>query len=250
SDATKMNPNLLYAQAINGRSTGRGIGIIDTIHLIEIARSIMILNEAGTIEPNEYSAIKEWFKEYLHWMVTHQYGRDEMNAKNNHGTCWVMQASIFAKLLDDEQTMEFCRHRFKEVLLPEQMAMDGSFPLELKRTKPYNYSLFNLDAMSAICQILSTEKDDLWQFTLPDGRSMKKGIEFMGPYIADKSSWKYPADVMFYEYYPVRQPSLLFAGIAFHESQYIDLWKHLNADPTNEEVIRNYPIRQPILWVK
>jgi hypothetical protein len=28
---TRMNPNLLYAQAIKGRFTGRGIGIIDTI---------------------------------------------------------------------------------------------------------------------------------------------------------------------------------------------------------------------------
>ncbi|MGE4569579.1 MAG: alginate lyase family protein, partial [Bacteroidales bacterium] len=28
---TKMNPNLLFAQAIKGRATGRGVGIIDTI---------------------------------------------------------------------------------------------------------------------------------------------------------------------------------------------------------------------------
>ncbi len=31
--ATMMNPSLLYAQAIKGRYTGRGIGIIDTIQL-------------------------------------------------------------------------------------------------------------------------------------------------------------------------------------------------------------------------
>src|SRR5215831_3419114 len=34
-DATRMNPNLQYAQAIHGRTTGRGIGIIDTIHLVK-----------------------------------------------------------------------------------------------------------------------------------------------------------------------------------------------------------------------
>ena len=32
---TKMNPNLMHGQAIMGRVTGRGIGIIDTIHLME-----------------------------------------------------------------------------------------------------------------------------------------------------------------------------------------------------------------------
>jgi hypothetical protein len=249
SDATRMNPHLLYAQAIKGRFTGRGIGIIDTIHLVEVAQSIIVLNEAGMIEPQAFAAIQAWFGEYLQWLKTHQYGKDEMNAKNNHGTCWVMQVAIFAKLTGDHQTMEFCRRRFKEVLLPEQMAMDGSFPLELKRTKPYNYSLFNLDAMSAICQILSTESDDLWKYTLRDGRNMKAAIAFMAPYISDKSAWKYPADVMFYELYPVRHPSLLFGGIAYNSKQYIDLWDRLDADPKNEEVIRNFPIRQPVLWV-
>ena len=31
---------------------------------------------------------------------------------------------------------------------------DGSFPQELARTKPYGYSLFNLDAMAIIAQTL------------------------------------------------------------------------------------------------
>jgi len=249
NDATRMNPNLLYAQAIKGRYTGRGIGIIDTIHLIEVARSISILEKAGLFDPSDLVAIKEWFKDYLDWLTTFQYGIDEMNAKNNHGTCWVMQVAAFSKLVGDEEKMNFCRVRFKDVLLPSQMAEDGSFPLELRRTKPYNYSLFNLDAMAAICQILSTEKNNLWKFALPDGRSMKKGIEFMYPYIADKSKWKYKPDVMFFEFYPVRQPSLLFGGLAYNEEKFIELWKKLNPDPDNEEIIRNFPIRQPVLWV-
>jgi hypothetical protein len=55
---------------------------------------------------------------------------------------------------------------------------------------------------------------------------------------------------MYFEFFPVRQPSLLFAGLAYHEQRYIDLWRKLNPDPTNEEVIRNFPIRQPVLWAK
>jgi len=38
-DATRMNAYLQYAQAIKGRFTGRGIGIIDTLHLVEVARA-------------------------------------------------------------------------------------------------------------------------------------------------------------------------------------------------------------------
>lgn len=42
---TKMNPHLKYAQAVIGRSTGRGVGIIDAIHLVEVAQSIIILEK-------------------------------------------------------------------------------------------------------------------------------------------------------------------------------------------------------------
>jgi hypothetical protein len=249
NEETKMNPSLLYAQAITRKFTGRGTGIIDTIHLIEVAQAIGIIGKDNLIPTDELAIIKKWFSDYLLWMTTHTYGIDEMNAKNNHGTCWVMQVAAFAKLVGDEEKTDFCRKRFQEVLLPVQMAEDGSFPLELKRTKPYNYSLFNLDALSVICTILSNDKDNLWQFTLPDGRNMRKGIEFMFPYISDKTKWPYPKDVMYFDYYPVRQPSLLFGGLAYKENKYIELWKNLNAHPDNEEIIRNFPVRQPILWL-
>jgi hypothetical protein len=173
-----------------------------------------------------------------------------MKAANNHGTCWVMQAAAFAQFLNDKPEMDACRKRFKQVLLPDQTAPDGSFPRELKRTKPYGYSLFNLDAMATICQILSTRDDNLWNYQTSDGRSMRKALDFMYPYIKDKSTWPQKPDVMFWEFWPVRSPALLFGGFAYHNSGYLELWKTLEPNPTNEEVLRNLPIRQPALWVE
>jgi hypothetical protein len=250
ADATRMNPSLNFAQAIKGRATGRGIGIIDTIHLVEVARSIEILRDRNLLSPTDSSAIVGWFSEYLRWISTHPYGKEEMNAKNNHGTCWVFQAAAFARLTDDMAMTSFCKKRFKEVLLPDQCASDGSFPLELKRTKPYGYSLFNMEVMGGICALLSTTEDDLWMFALPDGRSMKKAVSFIVPFIKNKNSWPYPKDVMYWNEWPVRESFLLFAGIAYHEQEYVALWNSLPADPTEMEIIRNYPIRQPLLWMK
>jgi hypothetical protein len=48
--------------------------------------------------------------------------------------------------------------------------------------------------------------------------------------------------------WPMRQASLLFAGIALRRPDYIDLWSTLPADSDVEEVIRNFFIRQPLLW--
>jgi hypothetical protein len=87
--------------------------------------------------------------------------------------------------------MKLCRDRYKNILLPGQMASNGSFPKEIKRTKPYGYSIFNLDAMATICQILSTREDNLWNYQTDDGRSIKKGIEFLYPFIKDKKKWPY-----------------------------------------------------------
>ena len=247
---TKMNPNLLYAQAIKGRFTGRGIGIIDTLHLIEPVRSAQLLEKAGPLKGDDLAAMKKWFADYLTWMTTHKYGIDEMNAANNHGTCWVAQVAAFASFTGDEEKLAMCRKRYKEVLLPKQMADDGSFPLELKRTKPYGYSLFNADAMATVCQILSTKDDDLWQFTTPDGKSMRKGVAWIDPYIADKSKWPGKQDVMYWDQWPVRSPVLLFGGLAYDEQKYLDTWKSLEANPTNDEVLRNVPLREPVLWAE
>jgi hypothetical protein len=209
----------------------------------------MVLEKEGIIGREDLDKIKKWFEDYTNWLTTSKNGIDEREQTNNHGAEWVLQVAAYSKLVNDKEKMDFCRKRFKEVLLPGQMAQDGSFPKELARTKPYSYSLFNLDVMTAICQILSDETDNLFRFTLPDGRSLKKGIEFMYPFIADKTKWKYPPDVMYYDFFPNRQPSLLFAGLAYTEGKYLALWSKLNPDPDNEEVIRNFPIRQPILWV-
>ncbi len=249
SPETKMKPNLLFAQAIKGKVTGRGIGIIDTIHLMEVAQGIMVMEESAEFPQEELAQLKDWFKNYLQWLTTHEYGITEMNAKNNHGTCWVMQVSSFAKLTSNTTLMEFCRDRFKNVLLPNQMDADGKFPLELSRTKPYGYSIFNLDAMVMIAQILSDSKNNVWQYKTSDGKSIFKGIEFLYPFVDEKSKWPYDKDVMYWENWPVAQPFLVFGANAYNKIEWLTTWKKLENAPTNDEVIRNLPIRNPLIWI-
>src|SRR5215470_4802427 len=117
-DATRMNPNLQFAQAIHGRFTGRGIGIIDTLHLVEVARAAWQLD----LPASELDGIRKWFSDYTTWMATHPYGIAERDAKNNHGTCWVTQVAAFAQLTGDAKSTEYCRNRFQTVLIPNQEA--------------------------------------------------------------------------------------------------------------------------------
>jgi hypothetical protein len=267
--ATRMNPSLLYSQAIKGRFTGRGIGVIDTVHLAEVALGVEALRGSKALTAAEEKEIVAWFRDYHTWLRTHQYGIDESKAENNHGTCWALQAACFAHLIGDQESLADCRRRLKEILLPNQMAVDGSFPRELVRTKPYGYSIFNLDVITALAVVLSTPTENLMTWSLPDGRNLVKGVAFLAPYLADKDAWlknvRKPAsntaaqadskepikpDVMYWEEWPVRQPSLVFGTLTAGREDWLATWKKLNPDFTVEEVVRNMPVREPILWVR
>jgi len=246
---TLMNPNLLFAQAVKGRFTGRNYGIIDTIHLMEVAQGAFVMQEAKSFDKAILSGIKKWFADYTLWLNTSVPGIQEKTVKNNHATCWAMQVASFAKLCGDENMLDSLRVRYKTILLPNQMGNDGSFPLEIARTKAYGYSIFNLDAMTMICQILSTPKDNLFNFETADGKSIKKGIEYLYPFIVDKSKWPLKPDVMYWENWPVAQPFLLFGAVQYNQSSWYSAWKKLDHKPQVEEVIRNLPIRNPLIWL-
>jgi hypothetical protein len=235
---TMMSPHLLYAQAIKGKVTGRGIGIIDMIQLIEVAKSIEILEKRQQINETDRLQIHAWFINYLRWVNTHPYGIEEREAKNNHGTCWVMQVSAFAQLVNDTQLLDYCKDRFLTVILPNQMDERGAFPLELKRTKPYGYSLFNLDAVMTIAHMYKVKNP-----------ALKKGIDFLYPYVKDKKSWPFQQDVMYWEEWPVAAPFLLFGYQDYAEASWYETWEKLPHFPENEEVIRNLPIRNPLIWL-
>jgi hypothetical protein len=127
------------------------------------------------------------------------------------------------------------------------------------------------DAFHEIAAVVcSTPQEDLMTWSLPDGRNLVKGVAWLAPFIADKALWlktaRHPVaakkggppatsapvkpDVMYWDDWPVRQPCLIFGALAAGNTDWLATWKKLNPDPTVEEIIRNYPIRQPVLWLR
>ncbi len=247
---TRMNPNLDFAQAIPGVSPGRGIGIIDALHLIEIPSAVRAMEKSKVFPSGMGAELRGWFRQLAEWMTTSKNGAEEARAKNNHAVAFHLQLAVYADFIGDEEKLARCRKEYKEVFVAKQMALDGGFPLELERTKPYGYSIFQLDNMTTLCHVLSTEQDNLWTYELLDGRGIRKAIAFLYPFLADKSKWTLKPDVQAWEGWPARQPNLIFGGLALGEQKYLDLWQKLPADPTDPEVQRNIGITQPVLWVK
>jgi len=251
---TAMHPNLQYGQAITGRVTGRGIGIIDTVQLVEVAQALWVVQGSSAVPAATLAGARRWFAAYVQWLTSHPYGRAERDEPNNHGSCWLLQVAAFALLagpaagLAGDGLVDDCRARFAR-LLTTQQAADGSFPLELARTKPYGYSIFNADGMAALGVLLSTRGHDLWQRSGAVGERLHRAFGFLHPYLADKSRWPYPHDVSHFDDWPVASPGLLFAALAGDRDDWLQTWLVGEHWPTDDEVLRNLPVRHPLLWL-
>ena len=242
-----MNPNLQYAQAIKGRFTGRGTGIIDTLHLVEVARAAWQL---GSARPPIWTGVKKWFAAYTEWMTTHPYGIAERDAKNNHGTCWCTQVAAFA---------QFTGNRGADGVLPQSLQDGADSRIRRRRTAAFPRSCAAPSRTAIRSSIWMRWRS--WRRRSPRSRTIsgrgncptaaawRRRWRTCIPFIADKKKWPKPPDVMYFDEWPVRQPSLLFAGLALDKPEYLALWRKLEADPTVEEVLRNLPVRQPLLWV-
>ena len=247
-EKTYMAPHLSYAQAILGICEGRGIGIIDTLHLVDVVFAVERLKDSSYMTDEIYMGLKKWFARYLGWMLTDANGIQEMNKDNNHGVCFFVQAAAFARFTDNERIVDFCRNYYKKGLL-KQEDDNGSFPRELGRTKPYNYSIFVVDNMVSLCHILSVPEDNLWEYESPEGKSIARALDFITPYLLNKELWPYPPVVMHFNAFPARHGFLLLAGCTMGRQELLDLYYKLPKESQDEEARRNIASRQPMLWI-
>jgi hypothetical protein len=54
---------------------------------------------------------------------------------------------------------------------------------------------------------------------------------------------------MYWDEWPVAQPFLIFGARAFDHVGYFTAWQKLNHEPVTEEIIRNLPVRHPLIWL-
>jgi len=188
---TRMNPNLRYAQAIPGVSDGRGIGLIDLRHVPQLMDAVRILEMSEEWKPSDRRAFLQWWREYLHWLRTSKNGLDERAAENNHGTWYDSQAAALALFVGDSA---FAREIVGGVpaRIARQIRPDGSQPLELARTRPIHYTLFNLDPFTELAEMGRHVGVDLWSHTSPDSGSIVAALRFVAPFADTSHKWTKP----------------------------------------------------------
>jgi hypothetical protein len=179
---TLMNPNMDYAQSIPGRSAGRPAGIIDSRAFVYSIDAALTLHQLDALNDDDLATLKSWFERMAHWLETSEIGQGERAAKNNHGTFYDLQLASFHWFAGNREAARQVIDRFCETRISPQVEPDGSQPLELARTKPYHYSLFNLQAMinmALLARRMQLDTDD-------PGCSMEDGIRRGLEYVAGR----------------------------------------------------------------
>jgi hypothetical protein len=187
--ATKMNPHIRYGQAVPGRNDGRGSGIIDTRNFIRVLDAVALLNETDAWTDADQAALTAWMKQYLDWLQQDPMGKDERSERNNHGTWYDAQVAAIAMFVGERETAREIVENAKTMRIARCIEPDGKQLEEMERTKGLHYCVFNMSAMGVLARIGEHLGIDLWNYQSKDGRSLRRGLDFVLPYLLGEKEW-------------------------------------------------------------
>ncbi|MFJ4466796.1 alginate lyase family protein [Streptomyces sp. NPDC089424] len=199
--ATRMNPHLEHAQFIPCKYDGRAIGIIDfSQSYTSVVDALAILDTgAPGWTGRDRAGMRRWNTDFLTWLTTSPFGRQEAAATNNHGTFHDMLVAALAYATGDE---ELARRTVREAAgkrIDTQIAGDGSQPQELARTRSWHYSTFTLVAHTRLAAIGRHVGVDLWAHRGPDGQSLAGAVRHLLPAATGAADWPHP-ELEFHRY--------------------------------------------------
>ncbi len=191
---TRMNPHLNHAQFIPCKYDGRAIGIIDFSQSYTAVLDAVAILESGASAwtGTDRVGMRQWNSDFLDWLRTSDFGRQEEAAANNHGTFYDLLVAGLASATGEK---DLARRTVRDAAtrrVDPQIAADGSQPQELTRTRSWHYSTFDLVAYTRLAAIGQHVGVDLWRHRGPDGQSLFKAVRYLLPAATGRAVWPHP----------------------------------------------------------
>lgn len=191
-EATRMNPNLNFAQGVPGRSTGTPTGIIESVGFAtRVVDAALLLRGAPAWTDADERGLQQWFRDYLTWLETSSPGKLEGLTRNNHAMYYDVQTAAFALYTGDTAHARAVLEGAAGRRIDKQVRADGSQPEELRRTKSFHYSVYNLQAMFALVAMGRQLGVDLWAYRGPEGQGIPAALDFLLTHLDPAKPWPY-----------------------------------------------------------
>ncbi len=227
-EATKMNPNLNYAQSVKGKNDGTKSGIIDVNGFHRLIDALGLLENSKEWTKNDKAGMNKWVGDFLIWLQTSKNGVDESKSKNNHGTWYDVQLVSCMLYLDKYKEAKEHLETVSKKRFDSQIEADGKQPAELARTNGMSYTLFNLRAFVKLALLAEKVEIDLWNYKNEKGGSIRKALDYFLPFVLEPTKWEYQQITPFKndEIYPL----LLIAKIKYDNTIYSEWLSKLFGD--------------------
>jgi hypothetical protein len=174
--ATRMNPALGFADVIEGRE------------LLRVVDAVRILEGSGALTEQDQLAVRTWLGDHYNWLATSERGKAAAEARDHHGTWYVVQLIALATHLGSESDVErLCEHGRR--LIAGQIAAGGAQPLEIARADGLSNSIFNLEGHMFIALLASQAHVDLWNHVPESGAGLRAAVEYLRPFNVDPAKW-------------------------------------------------------------
>ncbi|MCF7804883.1 MAG: alginate lyase family protein [Candidatus Marinimicrobia bacterium] len=225
-EETYMAPHLNYGQGIPNRTPGRQYGIIESRSFIKVLDAVNLLSDSDAYTREIHRGLVDWYDQFLQWLLTSELGKKEARSGNNHEVSYALQVTTFAIFVGkDSVALDQLSNHFKGRII-HMIEPDGRQPEELQRTKSLFYSVFNLEFMLKLCYLGEQYGLDLFNYTSPDGRSVKKALDFIAPALSGEKEWPYQ--------------EITRGIIGEHHQFYVLRMAHMQyEEPKYEEILKN-----------
>lgn len=189
---TRMNPNLRYAQHIPGEADGRCYGVIDAYSFVEMLDGVQLLEKSKSFTAKDSKQLKNWFSQFLKWLLTHPQAIEESNQKNNHAIAYDVQVAAYSLYTGNRKVFSDVLAYFPKRRIATQIAPDGSQPHELRRTLAFGYSQYNLHHIIDLMLMVKHQGLDFRKYCISDEHSFFKAMDFLASYMGKSVKlWPY-----------------------------------------------------------
>lgn len=186
---TYMYPTFEYSQVVPGQNgnKGRSTGLISAYEFNTLIESIRLVNGEKKINRRTMKGMQKWFLAFAEDSES-RYGKQFRDEKNNISLAYDVTMANMYLFAGKEKKAKTIVDEFASLRIERQIMEDGRQLEELKRTKAYTYSVFNLTHIVDMCYLARYWYPNYYQ---THSERIDKAFQYLGQYVENAENFPY-----------------------------------------------------------